>query len=138
VTVPGDDPSVRDEDALLRRVPNRPRLLADDGKGGTRPSSAALELRDGEDGCSVDVRRLLPNPATPLTSLTGCPTGWGLATFTAADARHEAQHHVARAWLEDNPAHALVLPTAASRSARKRNFSRLARTMQWIQPPEME
>lgn len=138
MTVLDDDPSIRDEDALLRRVPNRPRLLADDGKGGKRPSSAALELRDGEAGCSVDVRRLLPDPATPLTSLAGYPTGWGLATFKAADARHEGQHHVARAWLEDNPAHALVVPTAVSRGAQKRNFSRLARAMQWIQPPEME
>jgi hypothetical protein len=37
----------------------------------------------------------------------------------------------------DNEAHALVVPTAETRQAQKRNFSRLARAMEWVRPPDV-
>lgn len=37
----------------------------------------------------------------------------------------------------DNEAHALVVPTAPSRAAQKRNFSRLARALEWARMPDV-
>jgi hypothetical protein len=37
----------------------------------------------------------------------------------------------------DNEAHALVIPTAPSRAARKRNFFRLARALEWARLPDV-
>jgi hypothetical protein len=137
VTLPANDPSIGDEDALLRRVPNRPMLLADDGRGGKRPSSAALELRDGETGCSVDVQSRLARPEDPGSVATGHPVGWGLACFSTAAARFEDRHRVVGDAQVDNEAHALVIPTASSRADQKRNFSRLARAMEWVRLPDV-
>jgi hypothetical protein len=122
-------------------VPNRPKYVVDDGRGGTRLSSAALDLRPDEEGCSVDVRRLLPDPADPSSVLDGYPQEWGLACLEAGAARR-LQHNVVGDPLTgdaENPAHALVIPLAASRAARKRNFSELAKTASWIgQPPVLD
>jgi hypothetical protein len=83
---PQNDPAIADTDDLLRRVPNRPRMIATESDGRLRPSSAALELRDGEIGCSVHVQGRLPNPPDPLIVLEGHSQDWGVATATAGDA----------------------------------------------------
>jgi len=134
VTPRADDDSILSEDALLRRVPNRPRFLASDGKGGRRLSSQALELRPPEEGCSVDVRSRLVDPTHPETVLDGHPPEWGIACFVAADAR-ACHHNVAGDRLPENRAHALVLPLADSRTAQKRNFSDLAKRATLIKEP---
>ena len=135
MNLPFNDSSIADEDALLRRVPNRPKLVADDGQGGKRPSSAALELRENDDGCSVDVQCRLADPGAPESALAGCPADWGLASFAAGAARVEDRHRVVGNPLEDNEAHALVVPVATTRAAQKRNFSMLARQMTWVRQP---
>lgn len=112
-------------------------LLADDGRGSKRPSSAALELRDDETGCSVDVQGRLLRPEDPESAVAGHPVEWGLARFSTGAARFEDQHRVVGDARMDNAAHALVIPTAASRAAQKRNFSRLARAMEWVRPPDV-
>lgn len=137
MTVPANDPNIRDEDALLRRVPNRPMLLANDGRGGKRPSSAALELRAGEAGCSVDVQGRLPDPRDPESAASGFPAEWGLASFSTEAARSHDRHRVVGDAQIDNEAHALVVPTAETRPAQKRNFSRLAREMRWVREPDL-
>jgi hypothetical protein len=136
VTARADDDSILDEDVLLRRVPNRPRFLASDGKGGRRLSSQALELRESEEGCSVDVQSRLVDPANRESVLNGHPSAWGLACFLAQDAR-ACQHNVAGDPLPDNQAHALVVPLAESRTAQKRNFSDLAKRASLLKEPEM-
>ncbi len=137
MTPRSDDDSILSEDALLRRVPNRPRYLASDGQGGRRLSSQALELRPPEEGCSVDVQSRLTDPARPEAVLDGHPSAWGIACFSAGDAR-ACNHNVAGDSLPQNPAHALVVPLADSRSAQKRNFSSLAKRAKLLKDPEMD
>lgn len=140
---PPNDPAIGDADDLLRRVPNRPKMVATESDGRLRPSSAALELRDGETGCSVHVQRRLPNPQEPLIVLEGHSQDWGVATATAGDARDQDRHRVVGAPRTDpppradDPAHAEVVPTAPSRTARKRNFGALAARMAFLQEPLM-
>lgn len=138
MTLPDNDTSIDDEDTLLRRVPNRPRMVALRPDGRLRPSSAALELRDDEVGCSVDVREWLPEPDSPLSSLDGCPAGWGLAACLAEAPRRDDHHRVVGDKLDDNPAHALIVPTAETRAKQKRHFGKLAEAMTFIQAPDAQ
>ena len=140
---PQNDPAIVDTDDLLRRVPNRPKMVAAESGGRLRPSSAALELRDGEAGCSVHVQARLPNPRDPLIVLEGHCRDWGVATATAGDARDQDRHRVVGAPRTDHPpraddpAHAEVVPTATSRTAQKRHFRALAARMTFVQEPVM-
>ena len=113
-------------------------MVTTESDGKLRPTSAALALREGETGCSVDVRRRLADPGEPLTVLARHDAAWGVATCTAADARKDGAHHVISDVLPDNPAHAQVVPTAPSRNAQKRNFKVLAERMTFVQDPVME
>lgn len=141
--LPQNDPAIADTDDLLRRVPNRPRMVTTESDGRLRPSSAALELRDGEIGCSVHVQGRLPNPPDPLIVLEDHSQDWGVATATAGDARDQDRHRVVGAPRTDPPpraddrAHAEVMPTATSRTAQKRNFGALAAKMTFLQEPVM-
>lgn len=141
--LPQNDPAIADTDDLLRRVPNRPRMVTTESDGKLRPSSAALELRAGEAGCSVHVQARLPDPQDPLAVLDGHSQEWGVATATAGDARDEDRHRVVGAPREDpppradDPAHAEVVPTATSRTKQKRHFGALAARMTFLQEPVM-
>ncbi|HTA98829.1 MAG TPA: hypothetical protein VK730_14450 [Solirubrobacteraceae bacterium] len=132
-----DDPEIADEDDLLRRVPNDPKLITRASDGTTRPSSAALTLRDGEVGCSVDILGRLPDPGAPLTVLTGHDPNWGVATCTAGDARADQLHRVVGKPELGDEAHAEVIPTATTRKAQKRNFKALAEKMTFLRDPVM-
>jgi hypothetical protein len=138
VSTPPDDPTIVDDDDLLRRVPNRPRMVTTESDGKLRPTSAALALREGETGCSVDVRGRLEDPDEPLTVLDGHDAAWGVATCTAGAARTDGAHHVVSDELPDNRAHAQVVPTATSKSAQRRNFKSLAERMTFVQDPVIE
>lgn len=137
MTVPANDPSIADDDTLLRRVPNFSSYTAPDGTGGRRVSSAALELRDDETGCSVEVQERLADPQHPVMLLDGCPPDWGLACCAASDARYQDLHRVVGDPLVDDPAHAHIVPTVIGRKAQKRNFSDLAKRMRWVREPTM-
>jgi hypothetical protein len=137
VTPPENDPTIADADTLLRRVPNRPRMVAREANGQIRPSSAALELREDETACSVDVLERTVAPERPLDVMVGYDERWGLASCTAGAAREEDRHRVVGDPIEDNAAHALIVPTAESRAAQKRNFSTLARRMTFVRNPEL-
>ncbi len=71
MTPPENDPSVADDDTFLRRVPNWPSMLARLANGNVRLSSAALELRDDERGCSVDILERTATPDDPLAIMEG-------------------------------------------------------------------
>jgi hypothetical protein len=135
VTAPDNDPRIADEDELLRRIPDSPKMTTSDGKGGIRPTSAALEIRidRNEIAASVDQRKLLADPDNPGSVREGHPDTWGLATFTAADARIDDKHRVVGDPIDGNAAHTLVHPTATSRKAQKRNFSEIAQRMKWVE-----
>jgi hypothetical protein len=134
-----DDPTIVDDDDLLRRVPNWPMMVTTESDGKLRPTSAALDLRRdlGETGCSVDIQARLSDPEHPLTVLAGHPAEWGLATCTAGDARSDDTHRVVGEPLPDDPAHAEVIPVATTRKAQKRNFKALAERMRFLRDPVM-
>lgn len=137
MSLPDNDPSIADSHRLLRRIPDRPKLLARRPDGGMRPSSAALELRDGESGCSVDVRERFRGPGSPLDALSGYSSTWGLAECPAGAARVDDRHRVVGDPLDDNEAHALIVPTASSRARQKRNFGKLAESMTFLREPDI-
>lgn len=58
-----DDEDIRDDETLLRRVPMRPDFVAipNAGTGRTEITKAALTLKAGEDGLSVNRDSLLPD-----------------------------------------------------------------------------
>ncbi len=130
-----DDPAIVDAEVLLRRVPSRPRMVTVDRDGRQRPTSAALELRPDETYCSIDIQSRLRDPTDPFITTEGHPPGWGLASCSAGDARRDGLHWVAGDPTPENPAHGRVIPTATSRSAQKRNFSRMATCMTFLREP---
>jgi hypothetical protein len=136
VTLPENDASIDDQHSLLRRVPDRPKLLARRANGELRPSSAALVLREEETGCSVDVMEWLADPRKPLEALTGFPDSWGLARCFAEVPRREDRHRVVGDVDEDNPAHAQMIPTTPSRSKQKRHFGMVAEEMTFLREPQ--
>lgn len=75
--------AIADEDWLLRRIPDQPEQMWTRKGGLLRPSSAALKPSSVDQGLSVDVRRLLPDPAAPTTVLEDRHDD-GLAEFQAA------------------------------------------------------
>lgn len=129
-----DDPSIADGDNLLRRIPSVPRMVAREGDGTLRVTSAAL-IRKGERGCSVSVQSRLANSADPLAVLIGFSETWGLAGCSAGSARNHGEHNVVGRPEEDNAAHAEVIPTAPSRKAQKRSLKALAMRMNVIREP---
>jgi hypothetical protein len=137
VTAPATDPTVADSDTLLRRIPNWPKMVSREADGRMRPSSAALELRDNERGCSVDVLERTVAPERPLDLMRDYDLAWGLAWCSAQSARKEDQHRVVGEPLEDIAAHALIVPTTESRSKQKRNFRSLAQRMVFIRDPDL-
>jgi hypothetical protein len=131
---PADDRSIADEDDLLRRVPNNPRMISTQGDGSIRITSAAL-IRTGERGCSVSVQSRLHNPEAPVEILDERQQRWGIAACTAGTARNGVEHHVTGIPEPDNPAHAEITPTATTRKAQKRSLKALAGRMRLIHEP---
>lgn len=137
MTPPENDPSVADSDTFLRRVPNWPSMLARKANGEVRLSSAALELRDDERGCSVDILERTEAPDDPLAIMDGQDSAWGLASGLVAAAREDDLHRVVGDPQDDNVAHALIVPTAESRKRQKRNFGELAKNMVILKEPQI-
>ena len=126
--------SVVPDDALLRRVPDQTPSMWKQDEEGIRPTSAAMKPSQRDAGLSVDIRRLLPDPAQPTTVLAEFPTH-GLAEFRASvpiglglEVHHAPQ--------DDNAAHANVVGfDGFSKSQAKRLQKRLAEAAVWIQMP---
>ncbi len=131
-----DVEEVEDGDALLRRVPNRPSMFT--RKGGTlRPSSGAFQPTRADDGVSVDVRRLLPDPSDPECALRGRLDD-GLVELLARVPREHALdvHHTPQ---EENPAHADIIGWRKfPREVQKRKQRELALSCVWVRQPAAE
>lgn len=126
---------IDDGDALLRRIPDRPKELWTRRADGTaRPTSASMKPSSEDSGLSVDVRRLLPDPAVP-TSVFGGASGLGLAEFAAVVPRTNGLE-VEHSPLDGNRAHADIRGfDAMSRKEAKRAQKALAESAAWIQMP---
>lgn len=131
-----DDPSISDDDNLLRRVPNVPHMVAAQSDGTIRVTSAAL-IRRGERGCSVSVQSRLHNPEEPLDVLADFPETWGLVATPAGTARNQGERRVVGRPEDGNRAHAEVIPNATSRKEQKRSLKALAEQMIFVCEPTL-
>jgi hypothetical protein len=118
-----NDPTITDDDQLLRRVPEC--QWVEDGAGGWRPSSAAfndIEL-------SVDIASTLHALNEPITAPLRGHDGYALVAISAGLARQHDQA-VCRDPLHTNPAHGIVY-------GKKTNGTRkqLAKNSAWVVPP---
>lgn len=130
MTEPVED--IDNDDALLRRIPDQPSMWTRKG-GGVRPTSASLQPSDDDGGLSVDVRRLISDPAAP-TSVLGEHPLHGLVEF-AAGAVRQLDLEVEHAPLSGRYSHANVtgFPAGTAESLRVRR--NLAKTAVWVQMP---
>lgn len=124
---------IEDEDSLLRRVANSPDMMKRDGDV-TRPSSAAFKPHDEDGAVSVDVRKLLANPAEPLSVLADLPEH-GLVEIYAGKVREvglDAVHEP----LPKNPAHGNIIGLGAmGKSGQRRAQRELALAAVWVCQP---
>ncbi len=103
-------------------------------KGGSvRPTSASLQPSEEDAGLSVDVRRLIPDPAEP-TSVLGDHPLHGLVEFTAGLVR-QLDLEVEHVPLPGRYSHANVIgfPSGTAESLRVRR--NLATKAVWVQMP---
>lgn len=125
---------IEDEDALLRRVANRPNMVKQDG-GVFRPTSAAFKGAKADGGLSVDVRRLLPDPTRPETAVDAFPEH-GLVELRAGSVR-ELDLEVLHDPIAENYAHGNIFPTdGMSRAAQGRACRELALKCVWVRQPQ--
>ena len=122
---------VEDEDALLRRVPDKPDLWKRQKDGTVRPSSVAFKPHSADAGVSVDVRRLLADPRRPPEPAGGA----GLAEVTAGVVR-ELELDVEHDPIPENAAHANIIGMGPLPPAQaKRLQQALAMRCAWVQMP---
>lgn len=116
-----DDPTIPDEERLLRRVPHD-WWYHDENLGRRRPASMAFD--DTE--MSVDIASERMKAGQPETACLVGHEEYGLVSITARLAREHGQA-VCRDPLPDNPAHGVV--AGKKTSGRKKAFSLAAVTI---------
>ena len=123
-----DDPTIRDDAALWRRIP--PWHFVPDGNlGRVRPSSAAFEDHPDGTPMSVLLAEIVAQTRRRAEDILAGHEGYGLAAITAGLARDYGQG-VARKPSRDEPAHAEVFGKKP-KPVRKR----LAKGSEWVLPP---
>lgn len=126
--------AIADGDCLLRRVPDRPERMWTRKSGLLRPSSAALKPSEADGGLSVDVRRLLADPARPVSAL-GDQASDGPVELRAAQLR-EHRLDVEHAPLEGRWSHANVMGfDRFDKNQGLRIRRTLAKQAVWVQEP---
>lgn len=132
-----NDPSISNEEDLLRRIPPW-HFFTDSNLGGlVRPSSAAFEDDDDGDPMSVYLSSVLvAEQREPNSVLTG-HQGFGLASITAGLAR-ECNQTVHPDPLPDETSHAVVCGDKESgkKKAVKRKFAQGAKWVVAPAPPQ--
>lgn len=127
-----DDPSIMDDDGLLRRVPIQPaQIIWDDNLKQQRPSSAAFKDHPNGSPMSIALQPVLSELNLPVQSvLSGYETTHALVMFTADVARKNGQG-VARAPLPpSDPAHGVVFGPKTQKVRQS-----LAKAAVWVVPP---
>lgn len=99
---PADDPTIENDERLLRRI-HPEQIVADDKSGGYRVSSAAFNAVH----MSVDLHSSLIAAGRDVTSCVRAHEGFGLVAITAGLAREKGQA-VYKEPVEGNDAHGIV------------------------------
>lgn len=123
-----DDPSVRDEAELLRRIPPE-HVVPDQNQGGIRISSAAFTDHPNGSPMSVVLAEVLAGTGRSSQDVLVGLQGFALAMITAGLAR-ECHQGIAREPLEDEPAHGVVFGRKTRAVMRG-----LASAARWVIPP---
>lgn len=127
---------VNDADALLRRIPSNPDMWSRGADGSIRPSSAAFAPHPDDLKLSVDVRRLIADPADPCAVLDRDQDRQAGLSELFARLPRSLDLDVVHAPLRGNPAHANIDGfEALSRGPRKRVQKELAKGATWIRMP---
>lgn len=127
-----DDPTIRDECDLLRRIPVKPdvNIIWDDNQKRWRPSSASFKDHPNGTPMSIVLRDELENAdRNPDEVLIG-HDDFALAAITAGIAR-ENQQCIARDPLPDEPAHGIVI------GEKKKASKKMAKVAQWVIAPNL-
>ena len=124
-----DDPSIRDECKLLRRIPiTKDFVVWDDNLNRLRPSSASFRDHPNGSSMSIVLGDDLDDAGRSYSEVLKNHKDFALASITAELARENKQA-IVRDPLEEEPAHGLVI------GKKRRADSRMAKAAQWIISP---
>ncbi|MCY4041026.1 MAG: hypothetical protein OXF72_07195 [Gammaproteobacteria bacterium] len=129
-----DDPSIRDECELLRRVPLKRdvNIVWDDNQRRWRPSSASFQDHPNGSPMSVVLGDALVEAGRSALEVLAGHDGFGLAAIHAGTVR-DHQLGVVKDPLPSEPAHGLV-----TGDKKRRKVSRqLAKLSRWVVPPDI-
>ena len=129
-----DDPSILDQDILLRRVPMQPgsQIVWNANLGCWRPSSAAFKDHPDGSPMSIALKPVLDKLNLPVDHpLNGYECTHALASITAGLARTNGQEVARDALPPGDPAHGVVV------GPKKRASRELARAAAWVVPPNI-
>ncbi len=126
-----DDPSIRDECELLRRIPIKlnVNVIWDDNLKRWRLSSASFKDHRNGTPMSIVPRDDLEQAGRKPEEVLFGHDNFALAAITAENAR-EYKQKVARDSLPDEPAHGLVI------GEKKIASRKMAKAARWIIPPQ--
>lgn len=127
-----DDPSIRAECKLLRRIPIKQDFIVwDHNQGRLRPSSASF--RDHRNGTSMSIvlGDDLENSGRDPSEVLNNHENFALAAITAGLAR-ETNQAVARQPMDEEPAHGIVIGN------KRKADKKMAKEAMWIVPPTNE
>lgn len=127
-----DDPSILNDDILLRRVPKHAgsQIIWDANRKEWRPSSAAFKDHPEGPGMSVSLQAVLDTLGLPpQKALAGYEETHALAAFKTSIARQNGQR-IARDPIPEDPAHGIVVGNK-NRAVSKA----LAGASSWVVPP---
>lgn len=127
-----DDPSITDDDRLLRRVPIQPaQIIWDDNLKQQRPSSAAFKDHPDGSPMSIALQLVLDKLDLPIQSvLSGYETTHALVMFTAGVARKNGQWVAPEPLPPSDPAHGVVFGPKTPKVRKA-----LAKAAVWVVPP---
>ena len=126
-----DDPSIRDECELLRRIPLKENvnIVWDGNEKRWRPSSAAFQDHPDGSSMSVVLGDVLNAAGRDVVEVLTGHENFGLAAITAGFAR-ECNQRIAKDPLPEEPAHGLVVGNKPRRVSRE-----LAKAAKWVIAP---
>lgn len=135
---PFDDPTIDDEDGLVRFVP-WDQIIFDENESCYRPTSAAFEMSSDDRCMSVDLERLLIEAEKePTANLIHRPTGSGAVRFIAKAVREKDLVPFADPIEPENPFHGQVANLSEPGKITRGTKRYLSKNSNWLFNPRDE